>query len=1095
MAEDKSFLPTAFQSCTVKKAIDELFEPNRTGPRRFLIADEVGLGKTIVAKHVINHLREQSGRKIVIYVSSSLDITKQNRDKLAANPNEIVHADRINLLYEQKPLNRNLQIISMTPGTSLNLGDGLGNAQERKYISEFIRQNYSVSRSALADIFHGYSDRDNFFEKLKSYKIYNDELQLKNRICSRLESITLKTGITFAEAILSRNLGDEEKKELIKTIRMCMAHVILEQLRPSLIIFDEFQKFSEITQTDKSGNIIHPLGGILLNNNTPTLLLSATPYRLYAENDIFSSDETGSHYSDLKKIFTFLSGSIHKANAIVDSIHNYGSDIQNISEGNVSRILEQKDVIQKNVMRYMSRAERINFEGQNESNIDTLFMSKKYDGGMLTKENILEFMRLSKYTSSRKGLLTFWKSGVYSMSYLDKYKLIENAVDESKKQSQSLASNKTLYTPLKKDQRQHLKVKYLFDDLLSNGQAYSYLWIPPTKPYYPGSGIFSDKNIADNDPKKGLIFSSWIFVPRMVASELGGMRKEFFNRVRSDKVINISGDSWARLFFPSTLLANSLTHKDFAESNDYGELVNRAKEIITKTLVNNGFEIVKNGKSLSAHEVISYSEFNNDKIKSNEYKALLRGNRKWNISNKKDISDHLSGNKLRIFNFNQQLKVASETLQTLAETAVSSPSVCFLRSINNLRSKDINRESWLALSSFCFHDVRSFVNRAGHIDAIIKVGRGNKPLAKAVDYFRIGNFQSVSDEYLYQAFSDKSDQGVRKLLVKLAHIFGPTKANCKVNVSRFKKEQIQNDIVCCFGEGVEDSNSRDTNREAFNSPFWPFVLATTSVGQEGLDFHLYCRDIYHWNLPTNPVDLEQREGRINRFNNYMIRKNIVAAGTIDPNIINRGDSIWSLYLADAKKHARRSDRYNLGISPNWVYSAKGTNGFKFRRHVMDIPCSNDHDAYKLLMEDLDLYRLALGQPNQREFMEKVRGNPYYKSIDHRGITLNFFPHQSRDRASEVKKYFENPDELDLLIKDSIDYLKEIKSVKHFVDLEKQVKRNIANIEAYRNGQRTPIEHYRRSVSALYYFLDPFDDRSDRDPVGGFDDDFEKLATA
>ena len=26
-------------------------------------------------------------------------------------------------------------------------------------------------------------------------------------------------------------------------------------------------------------------------------------------------------------------------------------------------------------------------------------------------------------------------------------------------------------------------------------------------------------------------------------------------------------------------------------------------------------------------------------------------------------------------------------------------------------------------------------------------------------------------------------------------------------------------------------------RDAFNSPFWPFVLVSTSVGQEGLDFH------------------------------------------------------------------------------------------------------------------------------------------------------------------------------------------------------------------------------------------------------------------
>ena len=29
-------------------------------------------------------------------------------------------------------------------------------------------------------------------------------------------------------------------------------------------------------------------------------------------------------------------------------------------------------------------------------------------------------------------------------------------------------------------------------------------------------------------------------------------------------------------------------------------------------------------------------------------------------------------------------------------------------------------------------------------------------------------------------------------------------------------------------------------RAAFNSPFWPFVLATTSIGQEGIDFHWWC---------------------------------------------------------------------------------------------------------------------------------------------------------------------------------------------------------------------------------------------------------------
>nr|WP_270246095.1 helicase-related protein [Coprococcus sp. AM11-30B] len=48
----------------------------------------------------------------------------------------------------------------------------------------------------------------------------------------------------------------------------------------------------------------------------------------------------------------------------------------------------------------------------------------------------------------------------------------------------------------------------------------------------------------------------------------------------------------------------------------------------------------------------------------------------------------------------------------------------------------------------------------------------------------------------------------------------------------------------------------------------PFVLATTSIGQEGLDFHNYCCVIMHWNLPSNPIDLEQREGRKNFWSIY-----------------------------------------------------------------------------------------------------------------------------------------------------------------------------------------------------------------------------------
>lgn len=67
----------------------------------------------------------------------------------------------------------------------------------------------------------------------------------------------------------------------------------------------------------------------------------------------------------------------------------------------------------------------------------------------------------------------------------------------------------------------------------------------------------------------------------------------------------------------------------------------------------------------------------------------------------------------------------------------------------------------------------------------------------------------------------------------------------------------------------------DELRKAFNTPFWPYVLATTSVEQEGLDFHAWCDTIVHWDLCRNPVDLEQREGRIQRYGGLSIRRAIM----------------------------------------------------------------------------------------------------------------------------------------------------------------------------------------------------------------------------
>ena len=136
--------------------------------------------------------------------------------------------------------------------------------------------------------------------------------------------------------------------------------------------------------------------------------------------------------------------------------------------------------------------------------------------------------------------------------------------------------------------------------------------------------------------------------------------------------------------------------------------------------------------------------------------------------------------------------------------------------------------------------------------------------------------------------------------------------------------------------------------------------------------------------------------------------------------------------------------------------------------------------------------MALGQPNQREFMERLRNNTYYRGIDPRGIILNFFPSKYRDRSKEVLEYFDDNEELDLLINDCFDYLKEISHRRLFSQLAVEVERNVNRIRNYTERCQGSKKGFKVSVKALYYFVDPFDDVPDRDPEIGFEDDLRIL---
>src|SRR5665811_1409404 len=170
-----------------------------------------------------------------------------------------------------------------------------------------------------------------------------------------------------------------------------------------------------------------------------------------------------------------------------------------------------------------------------------------------------------------------------------------------------------------------------------------------------------------------------------------------------------------------------------------------------------------------------------------------------------------------------------------------------------------------------------------------------------------------------------------------------------------------------FGRGAtedEKSGQREGQvRIAYNSPFWPFVLASTSVGQEGLDFHQYSHAIVHWSLPSNPVDLEQREGRVHRYKGHAVRKNVAAVYGSRPELLV-GDDPWeaAFNLAAQDRPAGESE-----VFPYWIFPL--ADGAHIERYVPTLPLSKETHKYKRLMRTVGAYRLVVGQPRQEDLLK------------------------------------------------------------------------------------------------------------------------------
>jgi hypothetical protein len=335
------------------------------------------------------------------------------------------------------------------------------------------------------------------------------------------------------------------------------------------------------------------------------------------------------------------------------------------------------------------------------------------------------------------------------------------------------------------------------------------------------------------------------------------------------------------------------------------------------------------------------------------------------------------------------LSISPKWVDRLTHIALYSPAVALLRAFLSAFPQQ-PAEACGNVLEFCLGPLRHYFNKRLVQTIMRRHGSGKSYTEKILSYCQKAHFQAVVDEYFYLVRHVLQQDDTAKFLGHIGRAMGMWSGSPGVNepthlghISRRPRHQPAH-FALAFGDDVSnesmeaDGKARKSSvREAFNCPFWPFVLATTSVGQEGLDFHLYCRDIVHWNLPSNPVDLEQREGRINRYDGLSIRRNIESDFPLRMVCPQTGENLWNSVFRVLAENSRGNGIFKDGLFPHWIYQSRAGNGADFvdqsiiRRHLLFYACSKDRQHYVELKKDLALYRLVFGQPRQQDILEQV----------------------------------------------------------------------------------------------------------------------------
>lgn len=459
------------------------------GHRRVLLADEVGLGKTFVARQVIQLVREWHKEMNddffkVVYICSNANIADQNIKKLGIGNCMSISDSRLSMLHiklaekriaqQQSTGNMPESIIPLTPTTSFHFYSAQGIAEERALICNILcrMDRFTAHKNEVQKFLScGVKDWQELINRYNSdiQECGEDYLQeIHKKLQTKLSNETANQLVEFAQ----NGCDNQQRSTIINTLRRIFAEISIDMLDPDLVVMDEFQRFNSLLEQGEDEQ------SMLANkffddkrSNTKILLLSATPYKPYSTLEELNTDGKDEHYNDFVKVMDFLFASKDKTKQFQLIWQRYSAALKRTDVVNLQPIITAKNLAEEQLYSVMCRTERFNSHIINDDHVEDV---------QVLPEDILSFAECQKLMDSlseenpknRLGNvpMEYVKSSPYLLSFMDKYELKEKIVkalqqSDAKKHHEMdtlLLSESDIdeYSPIKAGSG---KLKYLHD--------------------------------------------------------------------------------------------------------------------------------------------------------------------------------------------------------------------------------------------------------------------------------------------------------------------------------------------------------------------------------------------------------------------------------------------------------------------------------------------------------------------------------------------------------------------------------------------------------------------------------------------------------